>query len=79
MNKHGEALIDFLLSTKMCVLNGRVKGDNGFTCISTKGKSVVDYFITYIECVQYCKEMNVVYVKDILQEIKLIPIFHGSN
>ena len=31
-NKHGEALIDFLLETKMCITNGRISPElNGFT------------------------------------------------
>ena len=44
-NEYGELFHSHLNASNMCVLNGRT-GDNrqnGFTCISTKGKSVVDY------------------------------------
>ena len=72
-NKHGEALVDFLHSTRTCILNGRVQGIDDFTYVSTKGRSVVDYFKTHIDSVKYCKEMNVFCVKEILDKIKCIP------
>ena len=43
-NRNGDIFIDFLIASKMCVLNGR--GDNtrdNFTFINTRGKSVVDF------------------------------------
>ncbi len=43
-NKHGDALLEFLLSSKMCLLNGRVTPEyDNYTSISTKGSAVVDY------------------------------------
>ena len=48
-NKHGDAFIEFLLGGKLCVLNGRVQGENNFTCIKPQGKSVVDYLITCLD------------------------------
>ena len=48
-NKHGEAFIDFLLSTKLCVLNGRVPGEDNYTFVKSQGKSVVDYLVTQID------------------------------
>ena len=39
-NKHDEALIDFLLERKMCVLNGRISTE--FDDYTSKGTSVVD-------------------------------------
>ena len=41
-NTQGEEFIEFLQEMNMCVLNGRFSNDN-FTCISSRGKSVVDY------------------------------------
>ena len=42
LNKYGEMLIDFLINTNMCFLNGRGK-NNDFTSVSTNGRPVVDY------------------------------------
>ena len=40
-NQHGQAFIDYLLETKMCILNGRFNKDHdGFTSISSKGTAV---------------------------------------
>ena len=47
-NGHGDAFINFLCDAHFAKLNGRFK-DNDFTCISTKGKSVVDYICTPYE------------------------------
>ena len=41
LNKYGEMLIDFLINTNMCFLNGRGK-NNDFTSVSTNGRAVVD-------------------------------------
>ena len=52
-NKHGESFLEFLLDNKMCVLNGRVKGLNDFTCVRTQSRSVLDYCFTLHEQIQY--------------------------
>jgi hypothetical protein len=72
-NKHGDAFREFLIGGKLCVLNGRVPGENNFTCIKTQGKSVVDYFITHTDSIKYAKHMYVKTVKDILADIENIP------
>ena len=52
---HGEALLDFCNETKFCIINGRIQPlKDNFTSISSKGSSVVDYFLTShdnLECV----------------------------
>ena len=50
-NHQGEALIDFLRSTGVCIVNGR-KGKDAFTCVAGRGSSVVDY------CVVPCESLN---------------------
>ena len=43
-NSRGPVFIDFLKSVQCCMLNGRFDtGNNNFTCISHRGRSVVDY------------------------------------
>ena len=44
--EQGEALVDFLRSSGLCLVNGTVGQDN-FTCISGKGCSVVDYCMVF--------------------------------
>ena len=58
-NMHGEALIEFLHETKMCVLNGHISPENNdYTFISSRGKSVVDYIITEHNTLSYCQKFN---------------------
>ena len=47
-NSQGETFVDFLSSVNMAVVNGR-KGQDAFTCISSKGCSVVDYCIVGVD------------------------------
>jgi hypothetical protein len=44
-NTYCNTFIDFLIIIDCCILNGRKFLNNDFTCISTKGCSVVDYCI----------------------------------
>jgi len=44
---HGEAVIDFVKDSRLAILNGRLNPEkDNFTFVSSRGKSVVDYFIT---------------------------------
>ena len=45
VNGHGKMLLNFLIESKCCILNGRVTGDNDYTLENVNGRSVVDYFI----------------------------------
>ena len=38
----GDNFCEFLVNSNCCVLNGRQNISNYFTCISTKGMSIVD-------------------------------------
>ena len=45
-NSHGDCLVEFLKDSCCCVLNGRFDPANdNFTCVSHRGRSVVDYII----------------------------------
>ena len=47
VNDQGTSLVNFLLQTNMCLINGRICPlNNGFTSVSHRGKAIVDYFIT---------------------------------
>ena len=72
VNNHGELFIDFLRDIKMCVLNGRFQSTkDDFTCISTRGKSVVDYFAVPHECLRFCKDIFVNSVHSEIDRLKL--------
>ena len=70
-NSHGQCLIDFLLESKLCIANGRVQGSDNFTCISTKGKSVVDYFLVNHSSLVNCSEWKVITPSEALSIFKL--------
>ncbi len=60
INPHGEVFLDFLLESKMCVINGRVCPENdNFTCVHTTGSSVVDFICTLHDNVENCKYFKV--------------------
>ena len=50
-----------------------MQGKNDFTYITPKGKSVVDYCLTFIDNLQYIKSCDVLRVKEILDSISHIP------
>jgi hypothetical protein len=70
INQHGRAFIELLIDSKMCVLNGRFANDN-FTSISTKGPSVVDYFMVPHESVMKCKSLNIETCSDFINNHNL--------
>ena len=66
-NSHGDSLIDFLKDTQMCIVNGRISSkSNNFTCINSRGKSVVDYIILPHYCVKFCSSFKVENMSDLL-------------
>ena len=74
-NYHGNALIEFLLDSKCCVVNGRITPEyDNFTCIRTFGKSVVDYFIIPHDCINNCSSFKVHLAKDLIE-----PSIFGAN
>ena len=66
-NKHGSVFQDFLLDAKCCVINGRVcPANDNYTFVSTRGKSVVDYFVSAIDCLHTCKAFSVFTPRELL-------------
>jgi hypothetical protein len=65
-NDHGNAFIDFMQEANMCVTNGRIQGENDFTCISTRGHSVVDYIVVDFNTLKDCTKLDVLCMNDLL-------------
>ncbi len=71
-NKHGEEFIDFLLESKMCILNGRICPENdNFTCVKTNGTSVVDYICTFHNNLIDCTFSKVHLVRQFLDSLNV--------
>ncbi|CAG2228752.1 unnamed protein product [Mytilus edulis] len=70
-NKYGDLLIDFLTSCNLCMLNGRADGNNDFTCVSKRGRSVVDYVFTPYEQLDMCTSCDVYLVSDLIVDTGL--------
>ena len=53
----------------MCLLNGRNFKSNGYTCISARGSSVVDYCLVPYENLQRYYDFEVIRARDILNRV----------
>jgi hypothetical protein len=79
-NKHGDSLLQFCKDSKFVILNGRVTPEyDNFTCISTKGKSVVDYILCPQSDVTFCKMLQFIRVTNLLQKYNLTPPEIGTE
>ena len=73
LNDHGRALLNFLIQSKMCVLNGRLCPlDDTFTSISHRGRAVVDYMITQHDQLKYFSNFTVRPVNDVVVDLNLV-------
>jgi hypothetical protein len=69
-NLHGDAFIEFLKDGKCCVLNGRLNPENDeYTCVSNRGKSVVDYIVVPHDVLDKCYNFEVNSCESILDDI----------
>ena len=70
VNKHGEFLSDFLITTNMCTINGRL-GQSDFTYVSNRGKSVIDYCLVPHEQLCLYKDFSVASVVNVINQNNL--------
>ena len=74
-NKHGDAFLEFLKESKMCILNGRFDAfSDNYASVSTKGKAVVDFFFTLQSMLDKVKSFRVLTVKEICDSYNLRPL-----
>ena len=69
-NSQGETFVDFLRSVDMCVVNGR-KGRDMFTCVSNRGRSVVDYCVVGVENFDMIHDFRVTTMRESIDEMRL--------
>ena len=69
VNQYGHLLIEFLLNSNMCILNGRNCNSNDFTCITSTGRSVVDFCLVSHENLPIISELKVCKVTYIINAI----------
>ena len=73
-NAHGNNFVTFLKDNRAVILNGRTTSQfNNFTFVSTRGSSVPDYVFCPLEHYQYCKEMKVMLVRDVVNGLSIPP------
>ena len=78
-NKHGEAFYEFLTDSKMCVINGRISPhNNDFTFVSTRGKSVVDYFTVPMDNLHTCLDFTVTRPLQLISQTAGTDSVHGE-
>jgi len=72
-NSHGENFIDFLKDSCCYVLNGRFDATNdNYTCISQRGKSVVDYMVCSGSTFSKISDFRVMTMTDVIDGLNLI-------
>ena len=72
IKQHGHSLIEFLQEAKFCIVNGRVSEENdGYTCSTARGVSVVDYFLVPHDLIGNCNNFHVTSMTDLLDHFKL--------
>ena len=71
-NYHGDHFIQFLKDKRALICNGRITPQlNNFTFIGTRGRSVPDYIYCPHDHIQFCKEVKVLTVTNIINDLKL--------
>ena len=67
-NDHGISLMQFLLQTRTCVVNGRISPlKDSFTSVSHRGKAVIDYFVVPHEHLDKIIDFEVRNITDVIK------------
>ena len=74
-NKHGDDLVDFLINSNCCVLNGKNYTSNDSTFIGPEGASVVDFCIVPYEKLNLFDSFEVIRMSDKLNDLNLFDTF----
>lgn len=78
VNGHGKAFLEFLNDACLCVLNGRF-GDTGFTGVSHRGRSVVDYAIVPYDVLANVKDFKIYTHNEIAASLNIVKNLPRAN
>ena len=78
-NQYGQTLCDFLHSADMCILNGRNSINNDFTCVSSKGKSVLDYCLVSQDLLSHFNNFEVLPAQDLYDHSGCIGVYSSDK
>jgi hypothetical protein len=73
-NEYGSVMIDFLINTNYCMLNGRNCINNDFTCVRTQGMSVVDYCLVNHNDLDLFKGFQVIRSSELVNTVGITPV-----
>ena len=71
VNHYGDIFVDFLVDSNFCILNGRIGHQDNFTCVSKKGRSVVDYVVVPHENLPLISDFKVNLVSDLIESLNI--------
>ena len=71
INEQGRVLLDFTRSLGLCVANSRA-GSGDFTCISSRGRSVVDY------CLLFKDDLGVISNFKVVSMAEFVDAYHAE-
>ncbi len=79
-NSHGTSFVNFLRDCKLCILNGRFDTNkDNYTCITNRGKSVVDYFFCSHKTFEICSDFEVITCKDLINMYNLAHLIGNRS
>ena len=73
-NDYGSVMIDFLINSNFCVLNGRNCTNNDFTCVRPQGTSVVDYCLISHSNLDMFTECTIHRPSELINKTDVVPI-----
>lgn len=73
-NEYGSVLINFLVNSNYCVLNGRNCTKNDFTCVRPQGSSVVDYCLVSHKDLSIFKECHIYRSSELVNRTGVAPV-----
>ena len=80
VNSHGRTILEFMIDCDLCMLNGRFgENSNKYTCVSTKGASVVDYVFVLTKHFKMFDTFNIDYVSDLISQNQVDEVKFPSD
>jgi hypothetical protein len=70
----GSVMIDFLINTNFCMLNGRNCINNDVTCVRTQGVSVVDYCLVSHNDLDLFNGFQVIRASELVNTVGITPV-----